>query len=321
MTARPAKSGVRAQPRGCSRHSRTVAVSATAGEVTVERPGWACQGEKAPSRAAAERSRGSLRKEFDLARATEVDPAISPSALSSLASRASRVGGLRAPADYRSQGRSTHPSSCGVAQAIKQRRTTSRRTYHLRDVLTRFGAPRLHLMCSGPVYRVRSKSSCPRSHSSPGSISSPQRAQKAMPAETTVVSSRRSAWCAAPYPRSAVEPRKRRRLRFIARDPRQSRRTPPNRGRNEKLWVRVRISPLKTRGPPTTLRCVKAVWQGRLAQTAAKYGDNAPTAAVCCNVCRTCVQTNMLSLALGGLMAAGYAVLRITRRATGALTP
>jgi hypothetical protein len=73
----------------------------------------------APSRAAAEQSRGSLRKEFDLARATEAGPAISSSALSSLASRASRVGGLRASAEYRLQGRCTHPSSCGVAQALR----------------------------------------------------------------------------------------------------------------------------------------------------------------------------------------------------------
>jgi hypothetical protein len=32
-------------------------------------------------------------------------------------------------------------------------------------------------------------------------------------------------------------------------------------------------------------------------QAAVKYGDQAPMAAVCCNVCRTCVQTNILRLA------------------------
>jgi hypothetical protein len=59
---------------------------------------------------------------------------------------------------------------------------------------------------------------------------------------------------------------------------------------------------------------VKAVWTGRLAQTAAKYGDNAPMAAVCCNACRTCVQTNAISLALAALVGAGAGVARLGRR-------
>jgi hypothetical protein len=49
-------------------------------------------------------------------------------------------------------------------------------------------------------------------------------------------------------------------------------------------------------------------------QTAAKYGDHAPMAAVCCNVCRTCVQTNVLGLALAGIVGAAAAVARIFRR-------
>jgi hypothetical protein len=62
---------------------------------------------------------------------------------------------------------------------------------------------------------------------------------------------------------------------------------------------------------------VKAVWTGRLAQTAAKYGDNAPMAAVCCNACRTCVQTNAISLALAAIVGAGAGVARLGRRILG----
>ena len=59
---------------------------------------------------------------------------------------------------------------------------------------------------------------------------------------------------------------------------------------------------------------VKTVWQGRVAQTAAKYGDNAPMAAVCCNACRTCVTTNGISLVLGAAVGAGAAVVELGRR-------
>jgi len=53
---------------------------------------------------------------------------------------------------------------------------------------------------------------------------------------------------------------------------------------------------------------------GKLAQTAVKYGDSAPMAATCCNACRTCVQTNMISLALAATIGAGAAVARLFRR-------
>ena len=59
---------------------------------------------------------------------------------------------------------------------------------------------------------------------------------------------------------------------------------------------------------------MKEIWTGRLAQTAAKYGENAPMAAACCNACRTCVQTNALSIALAGLIGAGAAAARLGRR-------
>ena len=59
---------------------------------------------------------------------------------------------------------------------------------------------------------------------------------------------------------------------------------------------------------------VKTVWQGRAMQVAAKYGDQAPMAAVCCNACRTCTTTNMLALAGGAGLGALYAVGRFGKR-------
>ena len=53
-------------------------------------------------------------------------------------------------------------------------------------------------------------------------------------------------------------------------------------------------------------------------QVAAKYGDQAPMAAVCCNACRTCTTTNLLALAtamgLGALYAVGRFGKRLVRR-------
>jgi hypothetical protein len=45
-----------------------------------------------------------------------------------------------------------------------------------------------------------------------------------------------------------------------------------------------------------------------------KYGEHAPMATACCNACRTCVQTNVLTLALAGIVGAGAAVARFFRR-------
>jgi hypothetical protein len=59
---------------------------------------------------------------------------------------------------------------------------------------------------------------------------------------------------------------------------------------------------------------VKTVWTGRLAQAAGKYGDNAPAAAVCCNACRTCVQTNAIGLALAAAIGASAGIARLGRR-------
>jgi hypothetical protein len=51
-----------------------------------------------------------------------------------------------------------------------------------------------------------------------------------------------------------------------------------------------------------------------MAQTAGKYGENAPMAAVCCNACRTCVTTNILGIAMTGIAGAGYAVAGFVRK-------
>ncbi len=48
----------------------------------------------------------------------------------------------------------------------------------------------------------------------------------------------------------------------------------------------------------------------RVGQVAAKYGENAPLAATCCNACRTCVQTNLMGIALGVVATLGVAVRR-----------
>ena len=52
----------------------------------------------------------------------------------------------------------------------------------------------------------------------------------------------------------------------------------------------------------------------RMSQAAAKYGEHAQTATVCCNACRTCVQTNLIGLAVAAVGGAGVAVTRFARR-------
>ncbi len=58
----------------------------------------------------------------------------------------------------------------------------------------------------------------------------------------------------------------------------------------------------------------KVLWRGRLAQTAARYGEHAPMATVCCNACRTCTTTNILTLTAGAGLGALYASGRVARR-------
>ena len=51
--------------------------------------------------------------------------------------------------------------------------------------------------------------------------------------------------------------------------------------------------------------CVKQIWTGKAVDLAAMYGEQAPTAAVCCNACRTCITTNLLGLATAVAAAVG----------------
>jgi hypothetical protein len=59
---------------------------------------------------------------------------------------------------------------------------------------------------------------------------------------------------------------------------------------------------------------VKEIWTGRVAQAAARYGENAPTAAVCCNACRTCATANLLTLGTAALAADGVGLRGFARR-------
>jgi hypothetical protein len=59
---------------------------------------------------------------------------------------------------------------------------------------------------------------------------------------------------------------------------------------------------------------MQEIWRGRVAQAAGKYGEHAPMAAVCCNACRTCVTTNVLTLVMGGLAGLGVALTQVSRR-------
>ena len=62
---------------------------------------------------------------------------------------------------------------------------------------------------------------------------------------------------------------------------------------------------------------MKQIWTGRAAQVAARYGEHAPMAAVCCNACRTCVQTNVLGIVMAGVTGLAVAVLAFAQRLAG----
>ena len=59
---------------------------------------------------------------------------------------------------------------------------------------------------------------------------------------------------------------------------------------------------------------MKTIWTGRVAEATAKYGESAPMAAVCCNACRTCATTNLVSVGMAGIAAAGAVITRRGRR-------
>jgi hypothetical protein len=52
----------------------------------------------------------------------------------------------------------------------------------------------------------------------------------------------------------------------------------------------------------------------RVAQTASRVGEHAPLATACCNACRTCVTTNILTILTAGLAGASVGVTRFLRR-------
>jgi hypothetical protein len=59
---------------------------------------------------------------------------------------------------------------------------------------------------------------------------------------------------------------------------------------------------------------VKEIWKGRAGGLAARYGENAPTAAVCCQACRTCVTTNAVGIGIAAFTAAAAAALAFAKR-------
>jgi hypothetical protein len=59
---------------------------------------------------------------------------------------------------------------------------------------------------------------------------------------------------------------------------------------------------------------MKQIASGRLAQVAGRYSEHAPVATMCCNACRTCVQTNLIALATGGTLALVAGIRRYARR-------
>jgi hypothetical protein len=59
---------------------------------------------------------------------------------------------------------------------------------------------------------------------------------------------------------------------------------------------------------------MQTVWKGRLTEAATRYGEYAPQATTCCNACRTCVQSNLLTIAAAGVAGAGVAVTKLAKR-------
>jgi hypothetical protein len=61
---------------------------------------------------------------------------------------------------------------------------------------------------------------------------------------------------------------------------------------------------------------MKQIATMRVSQAAARYGEHAPMATACCNACRTCVQTNVLGIAVAAVAAVGMRARRIFRGRT-----
>jgi hypothetical protein len=59
---------------------------------------------------------------------------------------------------------------------------------------------------------------------------------------------------------------------------------------------------------------MKQIATVRMTQAVAKYGEQAPLTAVCCNACRTCVTTNVIGLATAALAGSVFALRRFAKR-------
>jgi hypothetical protein len=59
---------------------------------------------------------------------------------------------------------------------------------------------------------------------------------------------------------------------------------------------------------------MKQIATVRMTQAVAKYGEQAPMTAVCCNACRTCVTTNVIGLATAALAGSVFALRRFAKR-------
>jgi hypothetical protein len=56
---------------------------------------------------------------------------------------------------------------------------------------------------------------------------------------------------------------------------------------------------------------MKTIATVKLNQLAARYGEHVPVATTtCCNACRTCVQTNVITIGLGAVAATAAAARR-----------
>ena len=67
-------------------------------------------------------------------------------------------------------------------------------------------------------------------------------------------------------------------------------------------------------GPSSYRSGVKQIAAGRMGQIVSKYSENAPTATVCCNACRTCVTTNTVAILGMAIAGAGSGIWRVVRR-------
>ena len=59
---------------------------------------------------------------------------------------------------------------------------------------------------------------------------------------------------------------------------------------------------------------MKEIASGRIGLVAAKYGEHAPMATVCCNACRTCVTTNLAGVLLVSVTGLAASARRLFRR-------